>query len=68
MPGLLTQPLIFGAGMAFIGIAPGASYSMVPPDEPTPRRSVMGTIYGAAAVIAASQITIRAEDGGQNGG
>lgn len=68
MPGVLTQPLIFGAGMAFIGIAPGASYSMVPPGEQAPRRSVMGTVYGAAVVIAASQITIRAEDSGQNGG
>lgn len=69
MPELLTIPLIFGKGMAFIGAAPGASYSMVPDDTPViPRRTVMGTLFVAAAATTATQITIRADDGGQNGG
>ena len=68
MPELLTQPLIFGAGMAFIGLAPGACYGMAPGGNGGPR-TVMDTVYGAAVVIIAPpQITIYTEDSGQNGG
>lgn len=68
MPELLTQPLIFGTGMAFIGLTPGACYGMAPGGNGGPR-TVMDTVYGAAVVIIAPpQITIYTEDGGQNGG
>lgn len=67
MPELLTQPLIFGTGMAFIGLIPGACYGMAPGGNGGPK-AVMNTVYGAASVLVASQITILAEDSGQNGG
>jgi len=68
MHGLLTQPLVFGEGMAFIGLTPGACYGMAPGGNGGPR-TVMDTVYGAAAVIIAPpQITILAGDSGQNGG
>lgn len=68
MPELLTQPLIFGTGMAFIGLAPGACYATVPESSGPTKRKVMTTLYAASAVTSAAHITIQTEDGGQNGG
>ena len=34
MPELLIEPLIFGLGMAYIGLAPGAVYPMYPGGDP----------------------------------
>ena len=65
---LLTVPLLFGKGMAFIGAAPGACYSMVPENVPLPLRYVMGTLYVASAAVSTTQITIRTAGNGQNGG
>lgn len=68
MPELLTQPLIFGTGMAFIGLAPGACYAMVPDGNGPTQKKVMTTLYAASAVTSADNITIQTEDIGQNGG
>lgn len=67
MPELLTQPLIFGKGMAFIGLAPGACYATVPESSGPTKRKVMTTLYAASAVTSAAHI-IHTEDSGQNGG
>lgn len=63
MPELLTMPLLFGEGIAFIGLAPGAMYAMKPGKGGTGK--VMTGLSAAAAVIATPHVTIECD---QNGG
>lgn len=65
MPELLIEPLIFGLGMAYIGLALGAVYPMYPGGDPD--RKTMTTLYAASAVTSAATIIVQA-DAEQNGG
>lgn len=65
MSELLIEPLIFGLGMAYIGLAPGAVYPMYPGGDHD--KKTMTTLYAASAVTSAATIIVQA-DAEQNGG
>lgn len=65
MPELLIEPLIFGLGMAYIGLAPGAVYPMYPGGDPDKKTTT--TLYDASAVTSVATIIVQA-DAEQNGG
>jgi hypothetical protein len=66
MSELLIEPLIFGLGMAYIGLAPGAVYPMYPGGDPD--RKVMTTLYAASAVTSTAAIHVQADSSKQDGG
>lgn len=66
MPELLTEPLIFGLGMAYIGLAPGAVYPMYQGGESD--RKAMTTLYAASAAISTAAIYVQADSSEQDGG
>jgi len=63
MPELLTMPLVFGEGIAFVGLSPGAVYSMKPGSGGTGK--VMTGLSAAAAVFQITHITIESEENGE---
>ncbi len=62
MSKLLTQPLIFGTGMVYIGLAPGVLYGMAPVGYE--KCKVQGSLCAASMVISTPTIRIEAEETG----
>lgn len=62
----LLEPLLFGLGMAYIGLAPGAVYPMYPGGDPD--RKTMTTLYAASAVTSTAAIHVQADSSEQDGG
>lgn len=63
MSELLTQPMITGSGMTYIGLAPGVLYSMAPAGGHK-KRSIETDFCSASAVISVPNIRINAEESG----
>lgn len=63
MPELLIQPLVFGSGLAYIGLSPGACYSFSPDGDQRKRR-IMTTLHVASAVTAYDNVIIPNEQTG----
>lgn len=57
------MPLVFGEGIAFVGLSPGAVYSMKPGSGGTGK--VMTGLSAAAAVFQITHITIESEENGE---
>lgn len=58
MPELLRQPLVYGLGMAYVGLSPNVVYSLTKGGG-KPQPEIMVALCAASAVSANSQVMIR---------